>query len=348
MNKLIQSIRLFTIVIAAFTILPQGTLHVYAQKVFFPLPGQGLDKQSRKTTAEVGLNPVIAKQLNEVAPICALWKDGHLVHVNGDWNRTRGVASLRKTIHAVITGAALNQGRIKSLQLKIGDYLSLPGNDADATIAQVLSRTSSIGVPEGPGETWDYRDREVIANIALNCKVYGKTTETYDDVLRTAFADAIGMQGWRSKLENDDKRHVHFNFDVEDMGRIGLLLMARGRWNGVQLIPQQFVEQLETKQTYGLKCPPNDKDKPGCSGPKHEPAYGYMTWVNTDRDVYPKASKEWAWGAGSGGHRIFWNHRLGIVYAELNSGYEGAIPEIIEANLSTGPTPASTSSYAIN
>ena len=63
-------------------------------------------------------------------------------------------------------------------------------------------------------------------------------------------------------------------------------------------MPRWFVEQLETKQTGGMKVNydgPND-GKIGMSYP--EAPYGFMTWVNTDGDVYPKADRAWAWGTG--------------------------------------------------
>jgi hypothetical protein len=332
--------------ILIFLILFQVTDSIYGQVTYFPPPGQGFDKQSRKTPFEVGLKPEVIKQLDDAAPVWALWRWGHLVHVSGGFNNTRGIASLRKTIHAAITGAAIQQGKIKSVDDKLTTYLSgLSGNDAQATIRHLLSRIASLGNPAAPGERFAYEDIEVRTDIQLNCKAFGQTPQTYQDVARTAFFDSIGMQGWSTRMEGST--NVHFIVDLEDMGRFGLLMMARGRWKDMQLLPQKFVEELETKQTYGIKC---SGGYPGCSGPNHEAAHGYFTWVNTDRDVYSKADSKWAWGAGSGGHRIFWNYKLGFVYAELGSGYKGRIPEIIEANLinvSQPPVTPSTEKFTI-
>ena len=43
-------------------------------------------------------------------PRWALWRHGHLVHVQGDFHQTVDVASLRKTWHAMIVGAATPAG----------------------------------------------------------------------------------------------------------------------------------------------------------------------------------------------------------------------------------------------
>ena len=40
-----------------------------------------------------------------------------------------------------------------------------------------------------------------------------------------------------------------------------------------------------------------------------------QTIVITDNVIYPDADEAWAYGAGRGGRRIYWNHRLGIVLA---------------------------------
>src|SRR5690606_22329860 len=127
-------------------------------------------------------------------------------------------------------------------------------------------------------------------------RVYGKRNakDGYEDVMRKAYFDAIGMRGWTCNYIQDG---VRFQFDLEDMGRLGLLVLARGQWNGKQVIPQSFVEDLESKQTRGIPANYNGPDDGRVMGgflDQHRnqfpnAPYGYMTWVNTDRDFYPGA-----------------------------------------------------------
>ena len=132
------------------------------------------------------------------------------------------------------------------------------------------------------------------------------------------------MQGWSTSTRKDG---IRFHFDLEDMGRLGLL------------IPQWFVEQLEKKQTYGMLVNYNGPDDGKVNlDPEAFPEapYGFMTWVNTDGDYYPKADRNWAWGAGAGGTYILWNHKNGIVFAGagIDTGpSDNGIPHIIESSM---------------
>ena len=84
------------------------------------------------------------------------------------------------------------------------------------------------------------------------------------------------------------------------MGRLGLLVLNRGRWDDQELIPQWFVEQLEQKQTGGIAVNYDGPDDGKIDlDPQRFPEapYGFMTWVNTDGDFYPGADRAWAWAA---------------------------------------------------
>ena len=273
----------------------------------------------------------------------ALWRHGHLVHVEGDFNRKTKVKSLRKTWHALTVGAAIKQGRIASIDQKISVWLNdLAGKDALATWRQVMTQTSGFDYPYGnhpayePGDMWTYSDKNPKHLCNALARVYDKKDycDDYDDVIRAAYFDAIGMRGWKTSVREDG---IRFHFDLEDMGRLGLLVVARGKWRDTELIPPSFVRQLETKQTRGAKVNYNGPDdgRVGLDTRKlPEAPYGFMTWVNTDGDYYPGADRAWAWGAGAGGSYVLWNHKNGIVFAGfgINTGpTSDGIPHVIEA-----------------
>lgn len=315
--------------------------------LYFPPPGESLAQQSRRTPAEAGLKPEIIATLKSAATRWALWRDGHLIHVEGDFNTPAEVASLRKTWFALAVGAAIQQGKIPSYDQKVSLYeADLTGHHALATWRHVILQASAFDYPYAnhpaykPGEIWTYSDHNPMRLTSALAKAYGHShMHEIDRVFRAAYFDAIGMSGWKtSKIKNDDGPRL--TLDLEDMGRLGLLVLARGNWNGKQLVPRSFIEELETKQTRGMKI---NYDGPYDGRPSTlygneakfpEAPYGYMTWVNTDGDVHPKADRAWAWGAGKGGHYILWNRNLGIVFAAHGRKPEIAIPDAIEAHLS--------------
>lgn len=321
-------------------------------EMYFPPPGESLAQQSRKTPAEVGLKPdlIPALQAHAKPARWALWRDGHLIHVEGEFNRKQDVASLRKTWHALTVGAAIHQGKISSVSQQISVWVpELTGAHAAATWWHVITQTSGFDYPYGefpafkPGEIWTYSDKNprVLGNALA--RVYGKKDfrDNYAAVLQAAYFGAIGMTGWQAVPKQDGVRLV---LDLEDMGRLGLLVLARGRWNGVEVVPQGFVEQLERKQTDAIHVNYHGPDD-GTIGldPRQFPEapYGFMTWVNTDGDFYPGAEHAWAWGAGAGGTYVLWNRNNGVVFAGVGINTRttsNGIPHLLERGMA-GPNP---------
>ncbi|MGH9961491.1 MAG: hypothetical protein ACREBC_30915, partial [Pyrinomonadaceae bacterium] len=244
--------------------------------------------QSRRTPEQAGFDPAVLKELEGAGSRWALWRDGHLIHVKGNFNLTENVASNRKTWHALTVGAAILQGKIPSLDEKISVWnKELKGKDADATWRHDITQSAGFDYPYGgfpafpPGRMWTYSDLNPVQLSNGLARVYGRKDylDRYDLVVKEAFFDAIGMRGWRTSVQSDPRFRlmkddgIRFFFDLEDMGRLGLLVVARGRWNGRQLIPEWFVKELESKQTYGMRVNyegPND-GTPGGMDPKKFP-----------------------------------------------------------------------------
>jgi len=340
-----------------------GPTHFY-----FPAAGKSIENQDLRSPQQVGLaadfihkvnqyilkNPYARKKVESARrtagkPRWALWRHGYLVHIEGNFHKTVDVASLRKTWHAMIVGAAIKQGKIPSLHQRISKYLpELKGNDAEATWWHVITQSAGFDYPYGdypdykPGQMWTYSDWNLVHLCSALARVYGKKDfyDRYEDVAGQAYFDAIDMEGWSTRIVKDSSfgRHdgVRFVLSLEHMGRLGLLALARGTWNGVELIPKWFIEELETKQTYGMRVNyngPND-GRIGLSAQRFpESPYGYLTWVNTDQDLFPGTDSAWACGRGAGGCVVLWNHKNGIVFAGIAvavSSDSNSIPRIIE------------------
>ena len=347
------------VVLSCYPCIPASGVELY-----FPPAGKSMENQARRAPQQVGLDAGLAGRINQyiaahpyvqrnVRPRWALWRHGYLVHVEGDFHKTTDVASLRKTWHAMIVGAAIQQGKIPSHHEKIGRWLpELTGRDAEATWRHVMTQSAGFDYPYGdypdyePGRMWTYSDWNLVHLCNALARVYGKEDfyDDYADVAAAAYFDAIGMEGWSARMVKDRgygnrDDGVRYVLSLEHMGRLGLLALARGNWDGRQLVPRWFVEELETKQTYGMRVNyngPND-GKIGLSPETFpESPYGYLTWVNTDRDLYAGADRAWACGRGAGGSVVLWNHKNGIVFAgfgiRVSSGSQ-SIARVIEASM---------------
>jgi len=339
--------------------------------LYFPPAGQKMENQARRTAEQVGLAPGVAPKIEayiqehpytarKVTSRWALWRHGYLVQVQGDFHQTVDVASLRKTWHAMIVGAAIQQGRIPSHRQKLSTWVpELKGRDAETTWWHVMTQSAGFDYPYGnhpdypPGQMWTYSDLNLIHLCHGLARVYGKKDyrDRYAEVAKAAYFDAIGLEGWSTRIVTDSSSGmqdgVRFVLSLEHMGRLGLLALAGGTWNGVELVPQWFVEELESKQTRGMKANyngPNDGKIDLSPQEFPESPYGFLTWVNTDRDLFPGADAAWACGRGAGGSVVLWNRNNGIVFAgvgiRVGAGQE-SIPRVIESAI-TGPNPVSS------
>lgn len=331
-----------------------------AGSIYFPPPGEGLAKQDHRRPAAVGLRDRISEDLHPVAERWALWRHGRLVALKGDFNLSQDVKSVAKTWHAVAVGAAVQQGRIPSLRQRVAvwDPGSLTGRDTLATWFHVLTQSASFDYPccarpdFWPGVMWTYSDLNIIELTRALSRVYGHRDQfdNYAGVLRAAYFDAIGMRGWRVNYILDSA-NPRLTLDLEDMGRLGLLMASGGVWAGKRILPASFVRDLESKQTTGMLVNydgPNDGDVNLGETDFHEAPYGFLTWVNDDGNFYPDAGRGWAWAAGTNGYYVLWNRFNGIVFAAFGLKDDqftgkgpptlGNVPAIIERDI-RGPDP---------
>lgn len=331
----------------------------------YPGAGHDIDLWERVVPGAVGLDADVVLDIDTCVRAnpdarkrreqrWALWRHGYLVHSEGEFYDAVDVASLRKTWHAMILGASILNGKISDYDQKVCDYQTdLQGLHRNATWRHVITQSAGFDYPYGdypaynPGEMWTYSDLNLVHFCHAMGKVYGKADfyDDYADVAKKAYFDAIGMREWDTKIVFDSGSQmddgVRFVIDLDHMGRLGLLALARGRWQGTSLVPRWFVEELETKQTQGMQVNyegPNDgichlKDYPNAFS---ECPYGYLTWTNSDGDYWPDADRGWAFGAGAGGTYILWNYNLGIVFAAVTFNLkplEKTIPQVIEAHI---------------
>lgn len=312
----------------------------------FPPPGQSFKQQNQRAPAEVGLDPALIDALDGSASRWAIWRHGYLVHVEGNFLQVDEVKSLVKVCFALSVGAAIQQGRIPSYYQPLSVWRpNLQGNDALASWQNALTQSTGFDYPGCddendylPGQMWTYSDLNIHELNQALARVYGRSDfrDEYWRVWDESFCGAIGMQGWSNENATD---HARLVLDLEDMGRIGLLILARGAWEERQIVPMWFIEQLESEQTGGMLA-----NYDGCNdgivdledGEFPEPPYGYLCWSNSSGKYYRGASPAWSFASGAGGFYLLWNRELGIVFAGVGvntSPGRNRVPQAIEAHV---------------
>jgi CubicO group peptidase (beta-lactamase class C family) len=210
--------------------------------------------------------------------------------------------SAAKSIVGMLTGVAIQDGAIKSLDEPVVNYLPefAGGNKDKVTVRHLLTMSSGINfdedyvspfaypakayygsdlstltsgyqVTEEPGKVFKY----LSGNTALLSFVLKKATgKSLSDYATEKLWKPIGAEQdayWSLDHESGvEKAYCCFNSNARDFARLGKLYLHNGNWNGKQLIDSSFVTEAIT--------PADLADE---NGGRNE-VYGYSWWVIKD------------------------------------------------------------------
>ncbi|MDZ5456104.1 serine hydrolase domain-containing protein [Azohydromonas lata] len=223
-------------------------------------------------------------------------KDGKLVFERYGDQLQRGhnyeLYSITKSVSSLLAGMLVRDGQL-SLDDKAADVVGrwrppLAAGFADkreVTLRHVLSMSSGLhydfkpkddpiyyGAPdrlalaagtrqkEAPGRSFEYTDINPVIAAAMLSAGAGMPVEQY---ARRALFEPLGMvnAAWERA---DDTGLVSSGWGLRlrpmDMAKIGQLVLDQGRWQGRQLVPQAWIQQMTT--------------------PHAAPDFGYYWWVN--------------------------------------------------------------------
>lgn len=255
----------------------------------------------------------------ERAPVnMIVLRDGYIVAEFGDTTRADMSFSVAKSFVSTTVGLAYDRKLIKDMNDPVAKYADDGGyqsaHNAKITWHQSLQQTSEWegtlwGKPdtfdrrrgrnrklEEPGAFWEYNDVRVNRTALSALRVWKRPLP---EVLKQYIMDPIGASRdwvWHGYLNSDvfmDGRVMksvsgggHWGggiwLSTRDLARFGLLFLRGGKWNGKQLISEQWIKMATTP------C-------------ELRPDYGYMWWLNTNQTRYPgvPASAFAALGAGT-------------------------------------------------
>ncbi len=245
-------------------------------------------------------------------------KGGYIVAEWGDTDREDMTFSVTKSYLSTVAGLAWDDGLIRHLDHRIGDYVTdgsfSSTQNTPITWHQLLQQTSEWegtlwGKPDvadrregvdrtlhAPGTFWEYNDVRVNLLAYSLLQVFRRPLP---QVLEERIMEPIGASAdWRwhgyetSWTEIDGVRIQSVSggghwgggmfIDTRDHARFGLLALHHGRWGDRQLVTREWFERALTP----IEIKPN---------------YGFMWWLNTGRKQFPAAPESafFALGAGS-------------------------------------------------
>jgi CubicO group peptidase (beta-lactamase class C family) len=223
---------------------------------------------------------------------------GHPIFAYGNISHSSHVYSVRKSILGMLYGNYVASCKLdldKTIkQLGITDKQPLLPIEETATLRELLQSRSGVYHPSGSSGQADYMPKrgshrpgtfQVYNNWDFNAA--GVAFEKFAgqsiyQALQTDLAVPIGMQDYRPSeqkkefLPESSLGEYAMSLSTRDMARLGLLMLDKGRWNGKQLIPSDWIHTITATVT------PSRDIHPDIFRNAFDPArwgYGYLWWV---------------------------------------------------------------------
>jgi len=242
-----------------------------------------------------------------------VFRNGLLIsesYLKDDMYRTHPqmIWSCTKQVMGILTGIAIEEGVISSIDDPIADYLEGVNTKypekAGITIRQLITMHSGIDynndgvggetdqvlrqIPEeltsyvlgrpmraDPGSSFWYNDGDPQLVASLIQERTGVPTDHWAD---EAFFSKIGMSNYNWVRYKDGTTLGGYGIETtpREMGKIALCVSNNGLYNGQQVIPAQWLADMTSPQVETG----NDYD------------FGFFWWLDTDRDI------QFMWGHG--------------------------------------------------
>src|SRR6185436_7185477 len=126
-------------------------------------------------------------------------------------------------------------------------------------------------VPHNPGTHFLYNTLGSYTLSAIVTKVTGQTSLEF---LKSRLFEPLGIENpdWPSSPEGNSLGGYGLKLCTEDIAKFGQLYLQKGKWNGKQLLPENWVEQATNKQV------PNDQEGHSKIGIDWVQGYGFQFW----------------------------------------------------------------------
>lgn len=224
----------------------------------------------------LGLDPIAALVIQDQKILYEEYWDGY-----SDSSYSNSF-SAGKTIVSLLVGIALDEGKIKSLNQPVGEFLPSynEGLEKQLTIRHLLTMSSGLdwqeeySTPFSPTAQAYYgsdinalmNDMKIIEEPGKEFDYLSGNTQLLAMVLESATGQRISHYAserlWKRIGARDDalwnldredgmeKAYCCFNTNVRDYARFGQLLLNKGLWNGNRIISEAYLEEATTPKAY--------------------------------------------------------------------------------------------------
>ena len=248
---------------------------------------------------------------------------GKVIYTYGDISRPAELSSCWTSLLSILYGRFVQMKRIdldETLEsIGITDNVKLERRERSAKVRDLIASRSGCYIaasndPPGrklpertsklPGNTffysnWDFNVAARILEMKTDADVFASFNEMVARPLRLQDWD-LSLQRRVGDILVSEHLAYEFSLSARDFARVGQLMLNRGRWRGMQVVPASWIAQ-----STGVVSKFN-----GGGG------FGYMWWIE-DEDQEPKVFKGAFSARGVDGQRLTVIPQLDMVVAHL-------------------------------
>ena len=131
-------------------------------------------------------------------------------------------------------------------------------------------------IPHKPGTHFTYNG---LASYMLSALIQKTTGEKLLDYLKPRLFEPLGIEGMQcvETAEGVHDSNAGISCKTEDMAKLGQFLLQKGKWNGKQILPQEWIEEATTPIA---NMNPGPASTDTAHGPDWQQGYGYQIWKN--------------------------------------------------------------------
>ena len=288
-----------------------------------------------KTPADVGMDQAKLEAMSRhIGGRGCVIRNGVMVHSWGDASRRADIASAAKPFYSHFLFAAVESGKIPSLEEKAAKWeprlqninADLGHKDRAITWRHFATQTSCYQLVEKPGAAYAYNDWQMaLFWDTLFLKVYGADYATVDEkVFRPLLTDKLQCEDNPTMMAFGTRNRAgRVAISVRDFARFGLLYLHGGKWRDDQLINAELAKMAvtsplpntipragkESAQMIGGQRSMGSRSQPD-NQTDHYGSYSWLWWTNgVDRDgtrMFPDAPEDLYGAFGHGGPRALW------------------------------------------